>query len=38
MTVTFLEYIAPMDNDFWYHITVAVLGLAPVVLVILLLF
>ena len=38
MTVTFLEYIALMGRDFWYFITVAVLGLTPVLLVILLLF
>jgi hypothetical protein len=37
MTVTFLEYIAVMGNDFWYLLAVAVLGLAPVLLVILLL-
>jgi hypothetical protein len=38
LTVTFLEYIALMENDFWYLITVTVLGLAPVLVVILLFF
>jgi hypothetical protein len=38
MTVKFLQYIALMGNDFRCFITVAVLGLTPVLLVILLLF
>ena len=38
MTATFLEYTALMEDDFWYRITVAVLGLAPVLFVLLLVY
>jgi hypothetical protein len=36
MRVIFLKYTALMGEDFWYRITVAVLGFAPVLFVLLL--
>jgi len=38
MRVIFLKYTALMGEDFWYRITVAVLGLAPVLFVLLLVY